>query len=85
MEVKIIKEEKDKLDVEIDNLTIVELMRTYLNKDSSVKMATWRREHPEKNPVLHIEASNPKAALKKAITAATKDLDKYSSEFKKVK
>lgn len=85
MEIKILKQEKDQLDVEIDNLTVAELMRTYLNKDSSVKLAAWRREHPEKNPVLHIEAASPKAALKKAITTATKDLDTYEKEFKKAK
>ena len=85
MEIKILTQEKDKLDVEVDNLTVVELMRTYLNKDSSVKLAAWRREHPEKNPVLHIEASNPKESQKKAITAATKDLDTYEKEFKKSK
>ena len=85
MEIKIITDEKDKLDVEVDNLTVIELMRNYLNKDSSVKLAAWRREHPTKNPVLHIEAPNPKSALKKAITAATKDLDKYADEFKKAK
>lgn len=85
MEAKIINEEKDSLDVEIDNLTVVELMRNYLNKDSSVKLAAWKREHPTKSPVLHIEASNPKSALKSAIKAAEKDLDTYEKEFKKAK
>ena len=85
MEIKILTQEKDKLDVELNNLTVVELMRAYLNKDSSVKLAAWKREHPTKNPVLHIEAPNPKSALKKAITSATKDLDKYADEFKKAK
>lgn len=83
MEVKILTDEKGKLDVEIDDLTIAELLRTYLNKEPGIKLAAWRREHPEKNPVLHIEADNPKAILKKAIAAVQKDLDKYADEAKK--
>lgn len=85
MQINIINEEKGKMDIEIDNLTIVELMRNYLNKESGVKLAAWRREHPSKNPILHIEADNPKAVAKKAIVAVQKDLDKYSKEFKAMK
>lgn len=85
MEIKVVSEEKGKLDIEIDNLTIVELMRNYLNKEPGVKLAAWRREHPSKNPILHIEADNPKAVAKKAISAIQKDLDKYSKEFKAMK
>ena len=61
MDVKIITDEKSTLDIEIDNLTIAELLRVYLNKESGVKLAAWKREHPLKNPVLHIEADNAKA------------------------
>lgn len=85
MEVKIIKQEKNILEVEIDSLTIAEVMRVYLNKESGVKLAAWKREHPFKNPVLHIEADNPKSVLKKAITALEKDIDKAVDEFKKLK
>lgn len=85
MEVKIIKQEKNKLDIELDNLTIAEVLRVYLNKESGVKLAAWKREHPMKNPVLHIEADNAKSVLKKAITAIEKDIDKAVVEFKKLK
>ena len=85
MQVKIINQSKNSIDVEIDNLTIVELLRVYLNKDSSVKLAAWKREHPYKSPVLHLESSNPKATIKKAISAIQKDLDKYEKEFKAMK
>ncbi len=84
MEIKIIKEEKESLDVEISNLTVVELLRAYLNKQD-VKLAVWEREHPNKNPVLHIEASNPKSVLKKALSAIEKDIDSVVDEFKKLK
>jgi len=82
MEVNILKQDKDQLDVEIDNLTMVELLRVYLN-DNGAKMAVWKRSHPSKPAVLHIEGPSPKALLKKAITAVEKDLKKYETEFKK--
>ncbi len=83
-EMKIIKQEKNELDVEIDNLTLVELLRTYLNKEGA-KIAAWKRPHPFKNPVLHIEGDNPKKLLQKAIQSAEKDIDKAVDEFKKLK
>lgn len=84
MEVAIIKDEKGSLDVELDSLTIAELLRAYVNKED-VKIAAWKREHPTKNPVLHIEADNPKKALKSAIASIEKDLDTALEEFKKLK
>jgi DNA-directed RNA polymerase subunit L len=84
MEIKILKEDKKELDVEINNLTIAELLRAYLNQED-VKLAAWRRDHPTKNPVLHIEADNPTKVLIKAISAVQKKLDKLQEEFKKSK
>ena len=45
MEVKVIKDEKNELEVEIDNQTIAEIVRVYLNKDSSVKLGAWKKPH----------------------------------------
>ena len=84
MEIKIVREEKGFVDIEIDNLTIVELLRVYLNKQD-VKMAAWRREHPTKNPVLRVEADNAKKVVLKAIEAVQKDIDKFVEEYKKAK
>ncbi len=84
MEVKILKDEKNVLDVEIDSLTIAEVLRVYLNKEGA-KLAAWRREHPTKNPVLHIEADNPKKLLKKAIATLDKEIDSSLVEFGKMK
>ncbi len=81
---KILKEDKKELDVEMDSITIVELLRVYLNKEGA-HLAAWKREHPSKNPVLHIEADNPKKLLQKAIQAIQKDLETATSEFKKAK
>jgi len=84
MEIKILKDEKEELDVEIDNLTIAELLRVYANNEGA-KISAWKREHPTKNPVLHIEADNAKSVLKKAIAKAEKDIDKVVEDFKKLK
>jgi len=82
MEIKILKNDKKEMDIQIDSLTIVEILRVYLNKEGA-EVAAWKREHPSKPAVLHIEADNPEKLLKKAIASLQKDLDNYSEEFKK--
>ena len=84
MEIKILKDEKNKLDIELDSLTIAEVLRVYLNKEGA-KLAAWRRDHPTKNPILHIEGDNPKKLLKKAIATLEKEIDKTVDEIKKLK
>lgn len=84
MEFKIVNEEKNSLDLEIDNATVVEILRVYLNKEGA-KIAVWRREHPEKNPVLHVEGDNPKKLVKSAVASIQKDLKKVGDDFKKLK
>ncbi len=84
MEIKILKDEKNELEIEIGSLTIAELLRAYLNKND-VKVAAWKREHPTKNPVLHIEADNPKKALKNTISQIEKEIEEVVRDFKKLK
>ena len=84
MEIKILKDEKNELNIELSSLTIAEVLRVYLNKED-VRLAAWKREHPTKNPVLHIEADNPKKVLKKAIATIEKEVDTLVDEFKKSK
>ena len=83
MNIKILTEDKNTLDIEINNLTVVELLRVYLLKEGA-KVAAWKREHPTKNPILHIESENPKKLLQKTIGSIQKELEKYSEEFKKI-
>lgn len=85
MEIKVLKSEKEEIEVEVDSVTVVEILRNYLNNDSSVSLAVWRREHPTKNPVLLVKSKNPKKAIKDAISAVTKDLDKAAADFKALK
>jgi len=87
MEINILKDSKEELEVEIESLTMVEILRVYLNKDSSVTFAAWKREHPTKKPILAVrtKGKTPKKALNDAISAITKDLDGIEADFKKLK
>ena len=87
MELKVLKQEKDALELELDNLTLAEILRVYLNKDSDVSFAAWRREHPTRNPVLKVQTKgkSAKKAIDDAIKGITKELDKIEDDFKKMK
>jgi DNA-directed RNA polymerase subunit L len=87
MEIKILKEEKNELVMELDNQTVAEVLRVYLNEDSSVKTATWRKDHYSKPVVLKIvtDGKPAKKVLQDSIEKIQKDLNKYHNEFKKAK
>ena len=87
MELEIIKSGKDEVEVRIGNMTLVEILRVYLNKDPSVSFAAWKREHPSEKPILRVVTSGKtaKKAINDAITSITKELDKIETEFKKMK
>jgi len=84
---KVLKNEKNHLEVELNNLTMAEVTRTALWDDSAVTMAAWRREHPTKNPVLVVKTSGKTA--KKALTDALDRLSKLNTkvlgDVKKIK
>jgi len=87
MEIKIINDEKNELELEINNQTIAELLRVYLNQDSNVKLAAWKKEHYSKPLKIKIiaEGKTPKKALQDAITKIQKELTDYKNEFIKAK
>jgi len=87
MEINVLKSSKDEIELEIESLTIAEILRVYLNKDASVSFTAWRREHPTKNPVLLVKTKGKttKKAIDDAVEKIGKDLDKLESEFKKLK
>ena len=87
METKILETSKERTEVEIENLTIAELLRVYLNQDSSVTFAAWKREHITKNPILLVKTKgkDSKKALNDAIKEIEKDLTATSKEFSKLK
>lgn len=85
MELKILRDEKNELEFKIDNHTIAEILRVYLNEDNSVKMVAWRKEHYSKPLLFRIETDgkSAKKSLSDAISKLQKDLEKYGDEFKK--
>ena len=85
MNVEVTKSEKDDVELKIDNTTIAELLRVYLNETDGVKFAAWRREHPSKPVVMRIQSSSGsvKKAVSDAIASVQKDLDSISSLVKK--
>ena len=87
MEMNILRNEKEELELETDSLTMVEILRVYLNKDSAVIFAAWKREHPTKKPVLLVKTKgkSAKKAVEEAVSEITKDLEKIEDEFKKIK
>ena len=87
MEMNILRNEKEELELETDSLTMVEILRVYLNKDSDVTFAAWKREHPTKKPILLVKTKgkSAKKAIEEAVSEITKDLEKVEDEFKKMK
>lgn len=87
MEMKILKSEKEEIELELESLTIAEILRVYLNKDSGVTFAAWKREHPTKKPILLVKTKGKTArkAIDDAVSEIAKDLDKVEAEFKKMK
>lgn len=85
MQVKYLKEEKNEVEIEMDNLTVAEILRAYLVKDENVEFAAWRREHPTKNPVLKVrtKGKTAKKAIQDAVARIEKELDKLLEDFKK--
>jgi len=87
MDLKVISSSKDEIEVQVENLTLAELLRVYLNKDTNVSFAAWKREHPSEKPILKVQVKGKtvKKAINDAINAAVKDLDKFEKDFKGMK
>jgi DNA-directed RNA polymerase subunit L len=84
MEMKVLQSEKDLVEIALDNITVAEILRVYLN-EQGVKFAAWRREHPEKPIVFRIESSSGtvKKAVSDVVKAIQKDCDGVLNLLKK--
>ena len=84
---QILINEKNHIEMEIENLTIAEVIRSFLWQDDSVKIASWKRVHPTKFPILIVktDGKTAKKAIEDAITRIEKMNDKVLDEFKKTK
>jgi DNA-directed RNA polymerase subunit L len=87
MELNILKDTKEEVEIEFDNLTMAEILRVYLNKDTAVTLAAWKRGHASENPILIVKTKGKtaKKAIAEAISHLTKELDKIEANFKKLK
>ena len=86
MEVEVVKADRDDFEIHVDNQTVVEVLRVYLNnRVDGVKFAAWRREHPTKPIIFKIQTSGKtvKKAVADAITAINKDCDNILKGIKK--
>jgi DNA-directed RNA polymerase subunit L len=86
MKIKIIKQEKNELEIELDNLTVAEVLRNELWEDSSVEVSAWKRENPSKDPILVIKTKgkDAKKVLLDAIGRVQDQNSEVLKEFKKV-
>ena len=84
MNVEIAKQEKNELELKIDNLTVAEILRVYLN-EQGIDFAAWRREHPFRPIIFRIESKekSTKKAISDAVSAIKKDLGKVVKGLKK--
>ena len=87
MELNILKSSKEEIEFEIDSLTIAEVLRVYLNKDSSVTFVAWKRKHPTEKPIFLVKTKGKtaKKAVADAVSLISKNLDKVLADFKKLK
>jgi len=85
MEVQILKAEKERLELQLDNLTIAELLRNELWQDSATQLAAWKREHPTKPCVLVLRTKDKpaKKVLLDCVARLQKQNSKLLEEFKK--
>lgn len=87
MDINILKESKEEMEFEVPSLTIAEILRVYLNKDSSVTFAAWKRNHPTAKPIILVKTKGKtvKKAIADAVSTIEKELDKLEDNFKKAK
>ncbi len=85
MKIKVITKKPDEIEVEIDDLTIAELLRNYLWEDKRVQKAAWKKEHPTKNPILMVKtkSKSAKKVLLDCISKVEKLNENFLKEFKK--
>jgi len=90
MELKIIKDEKDMMQVELvgESTTFANLLKDELYEDKSVTSAAFLVEHPlVSNPriIVRTKGKTPKKALKDAAARIEKKAADFETQFKKAK
>lgn len=84
MDVTVVLNEKEKLKVEIDNLTLANLLNEKLWQQSGIDFAAYSVDHPYlAKPVLVIQGKNPKKALLDAADAVLEDISELRKKAEK--
>jgi len=79
---KILKNEAEKMIVETDDFTLVNLLNENLWKVRGVRFAGFVKEHPYlANPKIVLNAANPKDALIKAAERIVKDVEELKKQI----
>ncbi len=79
---EIVRQEKGEVELKMNNITVAEILRVYLNKNG-IDFAAWRREHPSKPITMLIKGSNVKKEVADAVESIKKDLSKITALVKK--
>ena len=84
MQIEIVQQDKNNLELKIDNLTVAEILRVYLNKQG-IEFAAWRREHPTKPIIFKIQSKDKtvKKEVVDAIISIKKELNKITAGITK--
>ena len=88
MEIEILEETKNKIHFRVkgEDHTILNLLKEELWKDSDVKIAAYRMDHPLVGvPEMTVEVTqgnDAKRAIKEAVKRLEKTLEKFKEEFK---
>ena len=84
MNLEIIKQEKNEIDFNLDNVTVAEILRVYLNENGA-DFAAWKREHPSKPVSFKIKSSEKsiKKVVSDSVNAIKKECDSLVSALKK--
>ncbi len=82
MNIEIVKQDKNNLEIKLDNPTVAEVLRVYLNAQG-IEFAAWRKEHPTKPIIFKIQSSKSiKKAVSDAVEAIKKDLENIEKTLK---
>jgi DNA-directed RNA polymerase subunit L len=83
MNIEMVKEDKNEIELKIDNVTVAEILRIYLN-EQGVEFAAWRREHPSRPVFMKIKSSgNIRKVVNDSVNAIKKECDALVSGLKK--
>ena len=76
MNIELVSYSANECELRIDNLTVAEVLRFYLN-EQGIKFAAWRRDHLTKPAIFKIESSGKsvKKVISEAVSAISKDID----------